>query len=500
MKFFSFRKIYILIIALVTLASFVFIVGKNFSGFEILVSNHFPYFPILISIGLIITFYLVYQKKIAIEESEGKLKKYREKRGIRYEMKEQGEKEGIELELKFTPRGLYYPWERKVVVYSNFPHPLHGYETKGIRAIKEKYPEYWKEIEEILLKAIREPYDNKVTTLEKDELYSKFDEIKRKIKGKLEDERKEYESLKNLRHFIEDLLEYLASIHPKFIGVVNPYVILSPEEAKKSIKLLLKEMYQVPLYLPEKFRELPSKIEKAVRSSLYSSEGEKYVYDLYMMKKEIEREIERESSIGQIYKELEEISQFLAESPQTRLEKIADHISVEAHETGHAIFHTSILREEEKRLFYSTEIFSFFDEGFADAFRLYYIAGQVEKGYLPLDVLKLAALDRKMNYENVLKLLEYGKDVGIYLNYVIGDKIFHLDKAWKEIEKLSSEELSPEEFRKKVREIRKIIGDRIEYISGIIKSPIPFEEKYKKLKEIKEEAHQDIFGFKISEH
>ena len=500
MKFFSFRKIYILIIALVTLASFVFIVGKNFSGFEILVSNHFPYFPILISIGLIITFYLVYQKKIAIEESEGKLKKYREKRGIRYEMKEQGEKEGIELELKFTPRGLYYPWERKVVVYSNFPHPLHGYETRGIRAIKEKYPEYWKEIEEILLKAIREPYDNKVTTLEKDELYSKFDEIKRKMKGKLEDERKEYESLKNLRHFIEDLLEYLASIHPKFIGVVNPYVILSPEEAKKSIKLLLKEMYQVPLYLPEKFRELPSKIEKAVRSSLYSSEGEKYVYDLYMMKKEIEREIERESSIGQIYKELEEISQFLAESPQTRLEKIADHISVEAHETGHAIFHTSILREEEKRLFYSTEIFSFFDEGFADAFRLYYIAGQVEKGYLPLDVLKLAALDRKMNYENVLKLLEYGKDVGIYLNYVIGDKIFHLDKAWKEIEKLSSEELSPEEFRKKVREIRKIIGDRIEYISGIIKSPIPFEEKYKKLKEIKEKAHQDIFGFKISEH
>jgi hypothetical protein len=484
-------------------------VGKNLSGFEILVSNHFPYFPILISIGLIITFYLVYQKKIAIEESEEKLKKYREKRGIKYEMKDQEERKAIELELKFTPRGLYYPGERKVVVYSKFPHPLHGYETKGIKAIKEKYPEYWKEIEEILLKAIKEPYDNKVTTkdtskplekMEKDELYSKFDEVKRKIKEKLEDERKKYESLKNLQYFIGDLLEYLASIHPKFIGVVNPYLVLSPEEAKKMIKLLLKEMYQVSLYLPEKFKELPSKIEKAVRSSLYSLEGEKYVYDLYMMKKEIEKEIEKESSIRQIYKELEEISQFLAESPQTRLEKIAVHISVEAHETGHAIFYTSILREEERRLFYSTEIFSFFDEGFADAFRLYYIAGQVEKGYLPLDVLKLAARERKMNYENVLKLLEYGKDVGIYLNYVIGDKIFHLDKAWEEIEKLSSEELSPEEFRKKVREIRKIIGSRIEYISGIIKSPIPFEEKYKKLKEIKEEAHEDIFGFRVSEH
>jgi hypothetical protein len=32
--------------------------------------------------------------------------------------------------------GLYYPQERKVVVYSTFPHPLPGYETKGIRAIK----------------------------------------------------------------------------------------------------------------------------------------------------------------------------------------------------------------------------------------------------------------------------------------------------------------------------------------------------------------------------
>jgi hypothetical protein len=289
-----------------------------------------------------------------------------------------------------------------------------------------------------------------------------------------------------------DLLEYLVSIYPKYIGLAHPDVVLSPEEAKKRIKLLLNEIYQEPLYLPEKFKELPSKIKKAVYSSLYSSEGEKYVYDLYMMKKELEKELEKESFVPQIYKKLEEISQFLAASPQTRLEKIAEHISVEAHETGHGVFYTSILKEEEKRIFYSTGLFEFFNEGFADAFSLYYIAGQVERGYLPLDVLKLAARERKMTYEYVLKLLEYGKNVQAYWNYVVGDLIFCLDKAWKEIEKLS-----PEEFRKKVREIRRMIGNRIEYVSGIIKSPIPFEEKYKKLEEIKEEAYEKIFGFRL---
>jgi hypothetical protein len=74
MRFFSFRKIYIIIISLVTIISFIFIEAINLSGFEILIGNHFLFFPVLLSIGLIITFYLVYQKKIAIEEIEEKLK------------------------------------------------------------------------------------------------------------------------------------------------------------------------------------------------------------------------------------------------------------------------------------------------------------------------------------------------------------------------------------------------------------------------------------------
>jgi hypothetical protein len=495
--------------ALVALTSFIFLEGKNLSGFEILVSN-FPYFPILLSICLIITFYLVYQKKIAIEEIEGKLKKYREKRGIEYETRGSWESKGAELQLPFDPAGLYYPTKRKVVVYSSFLPPLPGYETRGVKVMKEKYPEYWKEIEELLLKAIKEPYSRKETPKgiskllkkmkifknEEDELYSKFNKLKRKIIGKLEYERKKYRSLMSLRYIIDDLLDYLVSIRPEFIDIVHPYVLLPPEEAKKKISVLLQEMHHLPLYyLPDKFKKLPLTIEKAVHASLYSSQVEEYFYDLYMMKKELEEEIEKVSSFQQIDKELEEIAQFLVASHQTKLGKISEHIFREAHETGHGIFHTSFLKEEETRAFYSTGLFGFFDEGFADAFTLYYIAKQVEKGYLPLDVLKLVARRERGLLEHVLKLLESGKEVGIYLNYVVGDKIFYLDKAWEEIERLSPEELSPEELRRKVREIRKMIGSRIEYVSGIIKSHIPFEEKHKKLKEIKEEAHEDIFGF-----
>jgi hypothetical protein len=138
---------------------------------------------------------------------------------------------------------------------------------------------------------------------------------------------------------------------------------------------------------------------------------------------------------------------------------------------------------------------------------LYYTAKQVEKGYLPLDVLKLVVRRQKIPLEYVIGMSKSEKGVKSYLDYAVeshipyavGDKIFRLDEIWKEIEKLSREELSPEEYRKKVREIRRRIGNRIEYISGIIKSPIPFEEKYKILKEIKEEAYKNIFGFEISE-
>jgi uncharacterized membrane protein len=394
MRFFSSRKIYIIIIALVTIISFIFIEARNPSGFEILIGNHFLFFPVLLSIGLIITFYLVYQKRIAIEEIEEKLKEYREKRGIEFEMRERGERIGKEFRLPFGPAGLYYPTERKIVMYSSFPHPLSAYETKRVRVIKEKYPEYWKEIEELLLKAIKEPY------AKKNELYSKFDELKEKIKMKLKGEEKKFKSLINL---------------------------------------------------------------------------------LYLTKVRFVKQIE---------KELEEIAQFLAASPKTKLEKISEHIFIEAHETGHAIFHSFF--KEKERAFYSTRIARFFSEGFADAFTLYYIAKQVERGYLPLDVLKLAAHTRKQLLEYVINLLESGKEVGIYLNYVVGDIIFYLDKAWEEIEKLSPGELSPVEYRKKVREIRSMIGNRIEYVIGIIKSPIPFEEKYKKLEEIKIEAYKKI--------
>ena len=516
MKFFSFRKIYILIIALVIIISFIFVEAKNLSGFTILISNHFLFLPILLSIGLIITFYLVYQKKIAIEEIEEKLKKYREKRGIKYEM---GEMEPSD----FT--GLYYSQERKVVVYSTFPHPLPGYETEGIRAIKEKFPKYWKEIEELLLKAIKELYSQKEAQKgmskilkkimkifknknEEDELYSRFNKLRREIERELKDEREKYESLIILNRFVDKLLGYLASIHREVTDIVHPNVLLPPEEAKKNISLLLQEMHRHPLYyLPEKFKKLPLTIEKAMCSSLFSPQGEKYIYDLYMMKKELEEEIEKVRSFLQIDRELERIAGFLSTSPESKLKDISKHIFIEAHETGHGIFH-SFFKEEEKETFYSTGLFEFFDEGFADAFTLYYTAKQVEKGYLPLDVLKLVASRQKIPLEYVIGMPKSEKGVKSYLDYVVksyipyavGDKIFRLDEIWKEIEKLSPEELSPEEYRKKVREIRRMIGNRIEYVSGVIKSTIPFEEKYKRLKEIKEEAYKNIFGSRVEEY
>jgi hypothetical protein len=329
---------------------------------------------------------------------------------------------------------------------------------------------------------------------EEDELYSRFNKLRREIERELKYEREKFESLIILHRFIDKLLGYLTSIHREVTDIVRPNVLLPPEEAKKNISLLLQEMHRLPLYyLPEKFKKLPLTIEKAMRSSLSSLQYEKYIYDLYMMKKELEEEIEKVGSFLQSERELERIAGFLAASSESKLKYISKHIFKEAHETGHGVFH-SFFKEEEKKAFYSTGLFRFFDEGFADAFTLYYTAKQIEKGYLPLDVLKLVARHQKIPLEYVIGMSKSEKEVESYIDYVVGDKIFYLYKAWEEIEKLSPEELSPEEYRKKVREIRKMIGNRIEYVIGIIKSPIPFEEKYKRLKEIKEEAYKNIFG------
>jgi hypothetical protein len=130
---------------------------------------------------LFLVFYADIRRKtwwIELEEVERKLKKYREKRGTNLEVEEQREFEKRHGDYA----GVYYPNENKIYIPRYFPNPIEGYESKELKILKERFPEEYRELKNILLKIIKDP---EIPKKEAYELWKRTYEIKTSILEKL---------------------------------------------------------------------------------------------------------------------------------------------------------------------------------------------------------------------------------------------------------------------------------------------------------------------------
>jgi hypothetical protein len=446
--------------------------------FPLLTNTHLFTLIVLLLAFLSISFF-AYRKKIEIEEIEEKLKKYREKTKTTLEMKEIG------------PRGegSYYREENKIEMVSTFPHPLEGYETPAMQRVKTHYKEKWEELKEILLSAIKNPY---LSPTEKEELLSRLDELEIEImKGKNlpEEEKLKLISLYKLDYLLDNLGNCL-------------YPPLGRDDIKKAVEWLQKMAkfsIEYQKYLPSELKDLPANVEKLINEflllSLRSDSPIPYK-DLKPLLNKIDEISNRVYNLKireglfsymiTLGREMKKIRSFLEASPENKLKDILDHIHTEAHETAHAILDNYFLKKLEKNereRFYSLEELRALDEGFADAFQFYFIAKEIEKGYLPFDALRQAAKDEKETLA--------GKKPKVY---AIGGMIFELNDIAKEIESIEVAKLSPLEIKEKVRDIRKRLSRRIEYVIGIIKnSSIPFDRKIQIFLEMERKSIKNLY-------
>jgi Mg2+ and Co2+ transporter CorA len=327
---------------------------------------------------------------IELEKIEEKLKKYREKRGTKLEVEEYEE---------FKKRhgnygGVYYPDKNEIYLPKYFPNPVEGYESKVFRILKKRFPEEYREIQNILLKIIKNP------------------EMPYK---------EEYELKKRLYEIETNMLE-------KF---------------KHSYKYY---MYQV----------------KELFSSLF--------YRVF-------KGPMREKSVKEEFREIERLVGY----PHHILDLVSLHVFVEGHETAHAILHN--LTKE----LYSI-IPSSLEEGFADAFAVYHLLDQIERGYItPLSLYELASHIRSQIEDQDPE----------HLKYAIGNLIFGLDEIRTAMLKLHFSDLSMEELRKEVSHLRRKLGSNIDYIIGIIKNPnIPPEKKNEIFSKLEEKAIMKLMKLK----
>jgi len=150
MKILAIKKMapFIAIIFILAITTFI---QLNKSSFLILSDN--KRVIVLIIPSLLIVSFVLYKKTINIGEIERRLKRYREKRGVKYEIKKY-EEEDVPSPL---PRGSYSSTEKKIEIEETFPHP----NSARMRLLQEVYPAKFKEIREILLSIIKNPEMNK---------------------------------------------------------------------------------------------------------------------------------------------------------------------------------------------------------------------------------------------------------------------------------------------------------------------------------------------------
>jgi tRNA splicing endonuclease len=221
------------------------------------------------------------------------------------------------------------------------------------------------------------------------------------------------------------------------------------------------------LRLLEKSTIRDFKLNDIKKLSDYAERIEKYVHD----------RLKEYESLKEIRDKISEIIRFLDNAPENRKISIGRYISTAAHEDAHAIFHHLLRKYGIGLEFY--EVVDSIDEGFGEAFGLYFMLKQVESGYISSDILKYGCKFIKNTISE-----ENKKDKKL-VKYVVGGRIFSLNEIISKIESLDEEKLSQLELKEKIKDIRKELGSKMEYIIGIIANhSLTPEEKLKKLNDI----------------
>jgi hypothetical protein len=283
---------------------------------------------------------------------------------------------------------------------------------------------------------------------------------------------------------------------------------LNKDDIKKSIELLqkiAKVSTEYQKYLPSNLKYLPTITEKLINEFIYLYHSQNNSIRREELKPQLDKIDKIMNDINSLEIEeglyryllalgggMRDIRNFLKAPPENKFRDIIHHIRVEAHETAHAILDNYFLKKlgkDEREKFYSLKELRALDEGFADAFSLYFITKQIEKGYLPFDAIKQAAEHEKETL---------GERDKIFMSYTIGGFIFGLDKITKEVENIDTSRLSPSEIKERARDIRKKLSKRIEYIIGIIKNPsIPFDKKIQIFLEMEKENAKKLYENKF---
>jgi len=265
MKILAIKKMapFIAIIFILAITTFI---QLNKSSFLILSDN--KRVIVLIIPSLLIVSFVLYKKTINIGEIERRLKRYREKRGVKYEIKKY-EEEDVPSPL---PRGSYSYTEKKIEIEETFPHP----NSARMRLLQEVYPAKFKEIREILLSIIKNPEMNKK---EEEELRSKFYRLKEDLYSKLRGE-----ELKELRQEIDYIQKFINSPPEDRKLRIARYIIGAAHEHGHAI--LDDLLYRSGISkIPYAYKEFHSPAELA---SLH--EGFADAFSLYFMLKEVEKE------------------------------------------------------------------------------------------------------------------------------------------------------------------------------------------------------------------
>jgi hypothetical protein len=176
---------------------------------------------------------------------------------------------------------------------------------------------------------------------------------------------------------------------------------------------------------------------------------------------------------------LDKISYFINSPPEIRIELIARGIITEAHETAHGVFERIVYKDFgiPIRRIYEDELLCVVDEGFAMAYSLYHLLSEIEKGSVSPKGIK--------PFTRLVEMLFIEKDPS---EHYFGAKLFGLKEICEKIENVNFSNLSSEEFRKVVGDLKKEVRERIEKVIGTLKrnpeilvSEESWESRYDKL-------------------
>jgi hypothetical protein len=213
------------------------------------------------------------------------------------------------------------------------------------------------------------------------------------------------------------------------------------------------------------------KLNDIKKLSDYAERIEKYVHN----------RLKRYESLKEIRDKISEIIRFLDNDPENRKISIGRYISTAAHEHAHAIFN-HLLRKYGIKYGIGLEFYEVLDsinEGFGEAFSLYFMLKQVERGYISSDILKYGCKFIK----DIIS--EENKKDKKFVKYVVGGRIFNLNEIISKIESLDEEKMSQLELKEKIKDIRKELGSKMDYIIGIIANrSLTSKEKLKILNDI----------------